>query len=79
MARPFRGPDAQWKFARDVVELVVPEPFLVKLNKYKAVPVQLPYYPWSPSDIAELTEDERTYYLEAIRSLRKEITGAGQE
>lgn len=54
--------------------MTVPQPYIYKLNKYKAVALQLPYYPWSPQEIEALTEDEREYYLTAIRKLRADIT-----
>ncbi len=33
--------------------------------------MEYPHLPWSPKDVEDLTEVERTFYLEGVRHLRK--------
>ena len=33
----------------------------------------LPHFPWSPSEVADLTEDARASYLELLRGMREKI------
>lgn len=35
--------------------------------------ISLPYLPWTPSEIQNLTEDDRAYALKMIRGIRTQL------